>query len=143
MFKIFIDADACPVKIKDIIFKACKKNGIQCLVVANCILRLPLHPLITLIKVDNGFDKADDYIAAHVEAQDLVITQDLPLADDCLVKKANVLSPRGELYTLSTIKSKLAMRDFNETMRASGIHTNQQNIAADMLIKDHILLLQN
>lgn len=122
--KIWIDGDACPKAIKDIIFKAAKRTKTVCILVANQLINLPSSPFIKRLVVEQGFDKADDHIAASAHEGDIVITADLPLAESCLNKKALVVSPRGELFTLNTIKQKLAMRDFNEVMRGSGIHSS-------------------
>lgn len=122
--KIWIDGDACPKAIKDIIFKAVNRSKIECVIVANQFINIPLSNLIKRLIVEPGFDKADDKITELVNPGDLVITADLPLAETCLVKQAQVISPRGELYSLNSIKQKLAMRDFNEVMRGSGIHSS-------------------
>ena len=123
MTSIWIDADACPKIIKEVIFKAAKRTKIECFVVANQFMSLPSNPLVKRIIVEQGFDKADNVIEESVVSGDVVITADLPLAEECLNKKASVISPRGELFSLSTIKQKLAMRDFNEVMRGSGLHS--------------------
>ncbi len=120
---IWIDGDACPKAIKEIIFKAVRRTQIKCLLVANKLVDVPLSPLIKRIVVEKGFDKADDIISDAVTVGDIVITSDLPLAENCLMKQAKVISPRGELFNINTIKQKLAMRDFNEVMRGSGLHS--------------------
>ena len=120
---IFIDGDACPKTVKDILFKAANRTRTLCTLVANHYSKVPPSSFIKYRKVDKGFDKADDLIETLVNAKDLVVTSDLPLAEACLLKKAFALSPRGELFDLGTIKQKLAIRDLNETLRASGIHS--------------------
>lgn len=121
--KIWIDGDACPKVIKEIIFKASKRTKTECILVANQFMNIPPSPFIKRQMVEQGFDKADDTIAESVNAGDIVITSDIPLAENCLTKNAYVISPRGEMFSLSTIKQKLAMRDFNEVMRSSGLHS--------------------
>lgn len=121
--KIWIDADACPVVIKDILFKAAQRTETQLILVANQAMRVPPSRFITSIQVPQGFDVADDEIVRRVEAGDLVITSDIPLADEVIEKGGLALSPRGELYTVGNIKARLNMRDFMDTMRSSGIQT--------------------
>lgn len=121
--KIWVDADACPVVIKDILFKAVERTQTELTLVANQPLRVPASRYIKAIQVQSGFDVADNEIVKLTEAGDLVITSDIPLADEVLAKGGQALSPRGELYTTSNIKSRLNMRDFMDTMRASGEHT--------------------
>lgn len=123
MPSLWIDGDACPKSIKEIIFKAAKRTRTHCYLVANHFINLPQSPYIHRLLVEQGFDKADDAIEKKVGVNDLVITSDLPLAEACLIKKAVVISPRGEAYSVETIKQKLAMRDFNEALRSSGIHS--------------------
>lgn len=123
MTSIWIDADACPKAVKEVIFKAAKRTKIECFVVANQFMSLPANPLVKRIVVEQGFDKADNVIEESVVSGDIVVTADLPLAEACLNKKASVISPRGELFSLNTIKQKLALRDFNEVMRGSGLHS--------------------
>lgn len=120
---IWVDADACPSVIKDILFKAAERTQTKLTLVANQPLRVPGSLYIKSIQVQAGFDVADDEIVKLVEEGDLVITSDIPLADEVLEKGGQALSPRGELYTSSNIKSRLNMRDFMDTMRASGEHT--------------------
>jgi len=121
--KIWVDADACPVVIKDILFKAAERTQTELTLVANQPLRVPASRYIKAIQVQSGFDVADNEIVKLTEAGDLIITSDIPLADEVLAKGGQALSPRGELYTTSNIKSRLNMRDFMDTMRASGEHT--------------------
>jgi len=121
--KIWVDADACPVVIRDILFRAAERASIELTLVANQALGLPKSPLVKMLQVSPGFDVADNEIVKRVEAGDLVITSDIPLAAEVIEKGAQALSSRGELYTAGTIGAKLNMRDFMDTMRASGIHT--------------------
>lgn len=121
--KLWIDADACPNQVKEIMFKAANRKKIQLTLVANKYIKIPNSPYITMTQVESGFDVADDYIVAQVEPNDLVITSDIPLADELITKGAQVLTSRGEAFTPQNIKQKLNMRDFMETMRSSGIQS--------------------
>ena len=121
--KIWVDADACPVVIKEILFKAADRTKIAITLVANHYIRVPPSPFNKFIQVPSGFDIADDEIVKRVEKGDLVITSDIPLADEVIEKSGLALSPRGELFTKENIKSRLNIRDFMDTMRASGVHT--------------------
>ncbi|MGV2874044.1 YaiI/YqxD family protein [Colwellia sp. E150_009] len=121
--KIWVDADACPTVIKDILFKAAERTKIHTTLVANHHLRIPPSSVIHFMQVGSGFDIADDEIVKRVEKNDLVITADIPLADEVISKSGIALSPRGELFTKENIKSRLNVRDFMDTMRASGIQT--------------------
>lgn len=120
---IWVDADACPVVIKEIIFKAANRATIVTTLVANHHLRIPPSKYIQFMQVSSGFDVADDEIVKRVNKGDLVITSDIPLADEVIEKSALALSPRGEIFTKENIKSRLNIRDFMDTMRASGVHT--------------------
>ncbi|WP_221075536.1 YaiI/YqxD family protein [Agarivorans aestuarii] len=120
--KIWVDADACPVVIKEILFRAAERTQIPLTLVANQYIKTPPSKVISSLQVSAGFDVADNEIVARVAAGDLVITSDIPLADEVITKQAQALSPRGELYTKSNIKSRLNMRDFMDTMRSSGVH---------------------
>ena len=121
--KIWVDADACPVVIKEIVFRAAQRTGVDCVLVANQPIRIPAVSNIRMRQVPPGFDNADKEIERCSDAGDLVITSDIPLAAEVIAKGAIALSPRGELHTPDTIKARLNMRDFMETMRASGIDT--------------------
>ncbi|MGA9271114.1 MAG: YaiI/YqxD family protein, partial [Lutimonas sp.] len=121
--KIWVDADACPVVIKDILFKAAERTGTRLTLVANQQIRVPPSRLITAIQVSSGFDVADNEIVERLEAGDLVITGDIPLAADVIEKGGHALSPRGERYTADNIKARLNIRDFMDTLRGSGIDT--------------------
>ncbi|AXT40129.1 YaiI/YqxD family protein [Alteromonas sp. BL110] len=120
---IWVDADACPAVIKDILFKAARRTKLPLSLVANHFMSVPPDKHITLTQVPSGFDAADDYIVEKCEAGDLVITNDIPLAADVLAKNAFALNNRGEEYDKSSIKQILGMRDFMDTMRSSGEHT--------------------
>ncbi len=119
--KIWVDADACPVVIKEILFKAAMRTGVETTLVANQSVRIPPSPHIKMMQVKSGFDVADDEIVKLVTAGDLVITADIPLAAEVIEKGGLALNPRGEMYTADDIKAKLNMRDFMDTMRASGV----------------------
>jgi len=121
--KIWVDADACPVVIKEILFRAADRTKLTMTLVANQPVRIPPSRYISTLQVASGFDVADDEIVARLSADDLVITGDIPLAAEVLEKGGLALSPRGELYTAENIGARLNMRDFMDTMRASGIHT--------------------
>jgi hypothetical protein len=121
--KIWVDADACPVVIKDILFRAAIKRQISTTLVANQLIRVPPSPFLSSLQVAHGFDEADNEIVRRCQPGDLVITADIPLAADVLAKGGNALNPRGELYSTDTIKQKLTMRDFMDTLRGSGVHT--------------------
>lgn len=121
--KIWVDADACPVVIKDILYKAARRTGVELTLVANQSLITPSVKNITSVRVAPGFDVADDEIVKRLHAGDLVITSDIPLAAEVIEKGGHALNPRGELYSSDSIRSILNMRDFMDTLRASGIHT--------------------
>ena len=121
--KVWVDADACPVVIKEILFRAAERTGIQLTLVANQEIRVPPSRYISSIQVSSGFDVADDEIVKRLEAGDLVITGDIPLAADVIEKGGHALNPRGEMYTTENIKARLNIRDFMDTMRGSGIDT--------------------
>ena len=121
--KIIVDADACPVVIKEILFKAAVRTKIPMLLVANHAMRIPPAANIQFLQVPQGFDIADNEIVDRVEEGYLVITSDIPLAAELIEKGGLVLSPRGEVFDKQNIKGRLTTRDFMETMRASGEHT--------------------
>ena len=120
---IWVDADACPVVIKDILFRAAARTGTQLTLVANQPVRIPPSRCIKFIQVASGFDVADNEIVKRLGAGDLVITSDIPLAAEVIDKGGYALDPRGELYTADNIRSRLNMRDFMDTLRASGVDT--------------------
>ncbi|MCP3670729.1 MAG: YaiI/YqxD family protein [Gammaproteobacteria bacterium] len=121
--KIWVDADACPVVIKDILFRAAERTGLQLTLVANQSIRVPPAPNIKMLRVAPGFDVADNEIVKLSAAGDLVITSDIPLAAEVIEKGGYALSPRGEMYTTDNIKARLTMRDFMDSLRSSGIDT--------------------
>lgn len=121
--KIWVDADACPVVIKEILFRAAERTRTPLILVANQPIHRPPSKYITAIQVAAGFDVADNEIVKRLGAGDLVITSDIPLAAEVIGKLGHALNPRGELYTTESIGARLNMRDFMDTMRASGVHT--------------------
>lgn len=118
---IWVDADGCPNPIKEIICRAAMRAEIQTTFVANHAVHVPRSPFLTTLQVSQGFDVADDEIALRCEAGDLIITSDIPLAAEVIDKGALAINARGELYTRENIRQRLNMRDFMDTMRASGI----------------------
>lgn len=125
--KIWVDADACPKVIRETLVRAAERTGVECTFVANHVIPLPKRNNIIALQVASGFDIADNEIVKRVAAGDLVITSDIPLADEVITKGALALSSRGELFTSETIKARLNIRDFLETMRSSGIQTGGPN----------------
>ncbi|MGH1540623.1 MAG: YaiI/YqxD family protein [Arenicella sp.] len=121
--KIWVDADACPVVIKDILFRAAERTKTLVTLVANQSISVPQSDWIRMLQVSSGFDVADNEIVKRVVAHDLVITSDIPLAADVIEKGGQALSPRGEVYSADSIRARLNMRDFMDTLRASGVHT--------------------
>ena len=121
--KIWVDADSCPVVVREILFKAATRTGVELTLVANQPMQKPSEPNIRTLQVPRGFDVADDEIVKRVEAGDLVITSDIPLAAEVIEKGAHALSPRGEMHSTENIRARLNMRDFLDTMRASGVDT--------------------
>jgi len=117
---IWVDADACPKVIKEILFRAATRKNIPMTLVANHAIHTPPSTLIKSVQVPKGFDVADNYIALHVQPEDLVITADIPLAADVIAKNAVALNPRGELYTPANIQHRLALRNFMEEKRSTG-----------------------
>lgn len=120
---IWVDADACPAVIKDVLFRAAERTGTRLTLVANQPVRVPPSRWIKFIKVAPGFDVADNEIVKRLAPGDLVITGDIPLAAEAIEKGARALNPRGELYSADNIRVRLNMRDFMDTLRASGINT--------------------
>lgn len=121
--KIWVDADACPAVIRDILFKAVERTQIEMTLVANQPVRIPPSRYIKFLQVSQGFDVADKEIVKRLSSGDLVITSDIPLAADVIKKGGCALSPRGELYSTDNIGARLNMRDFMDTLRASGVDT--------------------
>lgn len=118
--QIWIDGDACPKAIKEIIFKMSKRTKINIIIVANHSTPIPPSPHIKKVQVGSGFDVVDKYIVANIEPHDLVITADIPFADEVVTKGGFALNPRGELYTENNIKQLLGSRNMNESLRSSG-----------------------
>ncbi|ATM86845.1 YaiI/YqxD family protein [Yersinia massiliensis] len=125
--QIWVDADACPNVIKEVLFRAADRTGMMVTLVANQPLKTPPSKFIRTLQVASGFDVADNEIVQRVEKDDLVITADIPLAAEVIEKGGIALNPRGERYTPDTIRERLNMRDFMDTMRASGIQTGGPN----------------
>ena len=121
--KIWVDADACPVVIKEILFRAARRTQTHMTLVANQPVSVPRSEFINTLQVSSGFDVADNEIVKRLAAGDLVITADIPLAAEVIEKGGHALNPRGELYSKETIRARLNMRDFMDTLRASGINT--------------------
>lgn len=121
--QIWVDADACPVVIKEIIFRAAERLQISTTLVANQMLRTPPSRFIRAIQVPSGFDVADAHIVEQLAAGDLVITADIPLASLVIERGAHALNPRGELYTTANIQEILTMRNFMDELRGAGVET--------------------
>lgn len=119
--KIWVDADACPVIVRAILFRAAARTRVQVTLVANQPLNTPSSPYINSLQVPRGFDVADDEIVRRLAAGDLVITSDIPLAAEVIGKGGHALSPAGEMHTTENIRARLNMRDFLDTMRSSGV----------------------
>ncbi|MEM1229410.1 MAG: YaiI/YqxD family protein [Pseudomonadota bacterium] len=118
---LWVDADACPVAVRKVLFKAARRTGRPLTLVANQYLSTPAARNIRAVQVAAGFDAADDYIEAHCAAGDLVITQDIPLAAKVVERGATALSPRGVLFDAETVKSHLARRNLMEELRGAGM----------------------
>jgi uncharacterized protein YaiI (UPF0178 family) len=121
--RLWVDADACPRVIKEILYRAADRAQVQLTLVANQPLTVPGSRYIRAVQVAGGFDVADSYIVRHVGKDDLVVTADIPLAAEVIEKGCLALNPRGELYTSENIRQRLNMRDFMDTMRSSGLET--------------------
>jgi len=121
--QIWVDADACPKVIKDILFRAAERRQIPLTLVANKLLYCPPSKVIRALQVPQGFDVADNKIAELTEPGDLVITADIPLAAQVIERDGHALNPRGEFYTKDTIRERLTMRDFMDNLRGSGVDT--------------------
>lgn len=120
---VWVDADACPRPVKDILFRAARRTGIPLTLIANQMLTVPASKHIRAVQVEKGFDVADNEIVRRVEAGDLVITADIPLASEVIAKGGRVLTPRGEVYDAGSIAAALSMRNFMDTLRSSGVET--------------------
>ncbi len=143
--KIWVDADACPRVIKDILYRAAQRTEVMTTLVANQALQTPPSPWIKSVQVASGFDVADNYIVQALEPGDLVITADIPLASEAIDKDAQCINPRGQHYTKANIKQRLAMRDLMEELRSTGdVHggpppLNQQDRQAFANVLDRLL----
>ena len=121
--QIWVDADACPLAIKQILYRAAERAQIQTTLVANKPLAVPRSKFVRAVQVGRGFDVADNEISRRVAAGDLVVTADIPLAADVIARGAQALNPRGELYSPDNIRERLAMRDLLEKLRETGVQT--------------------
>ncbi|SHO48464.1 YaiI/YqxD family protein [Desulfopila aestuarii] len=121
--KIWIDADACPVAIREILYKAAERRRLQLTLVANSPIRIPSSPYIRFVRVAAGSDVADKAIVTELTPGDLVITADIPLAAAVVEKGAHALNPRGEMYSVENVRDRLSMRDFMDSLRSDGIET--------------------
>jgi hypothetical protein len=121
--QIWVDADACPKVIKEILYRAAERVGLPLILVANQPLQVPRSRYIRLVQVSAGFDVADNHIVHQAQAGDLVITADIPLAAEVVARGCLALNPRGDLYTEDNIRQRLNMRDFMDTLRSSGVDT--------------------
>lgn len=121
--RIWVDADACPNVIKEILYRAAERLQISLVLVANQPLRTPPSPYIRAMQVPSGFDVADNHIVEQVHSGDLVVTADIPLAAAVIERDAHALNPRGELYSRENIRERLNMRDFLDTLRSTGVQT--------------------
>lgn len=117
---LWIDADACPVPVRDMVLRASTRTQTPVIFVANSPLPIKPNHLVKMVQVEKGFDVADNYICQHAKTTDLVVTQDIPLASDLVEKGITALNPRGELYTQANIKQRLAMRNLMEDLRDMG-----------------------
>src|ERR1700694_2793733 len=120
---IWVDADACPAVIKDILYRAAERAKIPLTLVANKLLRTPPSPYIRALQVPRGIDVADSHIVRELAPGDLVITADIPLASDVITRGGHALNPRGEFYTPDNIRERLALRDYLNELRDSGVQT--------------------
>ena len=121
--RIWVDGDACPNTVKEILYRAAERVKVPLVLVANALLRPPPSKYISTIRVAAGLNVADNEIARRCAKGDLVITADIPLAADVVAKGAFALNPRGELYTEETIRERLSMRNFMDNLRSNGIDT--------------------
>jgi uncharacterized protein YaiI (UPF0178 family) len=121
--RIWIDADACPRDVKDVVYRAAQRTQRSVIVVANQAMHVPRSPLIRLERVGGGLDVADDHIVAHAEAGDLAITADIPLAARLVEKRVMVIDPRGDVYDEENVRERLSVRDFMAGVREAGVIT--------------------
>lgn len=123
-FVLWIDADACPKAVKEVVFKSSGKKNFKVVLVANSYLNIPVSPNISFIQVDKGADVADTYIVEHCNKEDIIITADIPLASLIVEKGALALNPRGEIYTEDNISERLSVRNFMQELRDNDINTD-------------------
>lgn len=121
--RIWVDADACPVVIRDILFRAAERTGVAMTLVANKPVRIPSLPNVRFVQVPSGFDAADRRIVELMAGGDLVVTADIPLAAAAIDKGGVALAPRGELYTTENVRERLSVRNFLDELRGSGVNT--------------------
>jgi uncharacterized protein YaiI (UPF0178 family) len=121
--QIWVDADACPRVIKEILFRAARRVGVKTILVANQPMQIPGSDYIEAVQVRSGLDVADGYIVQHLQPEDLVITADIPLAAAVIAGGGYALNPRGEFYTANNVRERLALRDFMEQLRSGGVET--------------------
>lgn len=129
--RIWVDADASPRPVKEILYRASERTQTAVTFVANQLLEVPRSSFITAVKVGSGFDVADQYIVSHTRKGDIVITQDIPLAAELVAKGCLVLSPRGEKFSEEDVRQRLNMRDFMESLRSSGVSTGGPEVFSD------------
>lgn len=123
MTKVWVDADACPRPVKEVLFRAADRRKVDVILVANASMAVPRSPRVSSLTVPHGFDAADDYIVEHSEAGDMVVTQDIPLAAQLVEKGVAVINPRGAELDGSNIGERLSVRNFMDEMRGAGVHT--------------------
>ena len=128
---IWVDADACPGVIKDMLCRAAQRASLKLTLVANRALQVPRSPWISMVQVPRGFDVADNHILEMAAAGDLVITADIPLAAAVVGKGASALNPRGELYTRDNVQGLLDMRNFMDTLRSSGVESGRPPVLSN------------
>lgn len=128
LISIWVDADACPISIKEVLYRVANRTKIPVTLIANQMLRVPPSPFIKALQVPSGFDVADQRIADEVKAGDIVVTADIPLSALIVAKQAWVIDPRGALIDQSSIEARLTMRNFMESLRGSGVQTGGPNV---------------
>ena len=122
-FKLWIDADACPRAVKDVVFRASERLKLPVCLVADRLVGRPPSTLVSTVRVPKGMDQADKYIAGKVDPDDIVITADIPLAAEVVEKGAVAINPRGEQYDRETVRERLSIRDFMAGLRETGLET--------------------
>lgn len=123
MTTLWLDADACPKLIREICFRAAERCQLHLYLVANQAIQRPPSPFLHMLVVESGFDVADNLIVERAQAGDIAVTADIPLAADLMAKQVAVINPRGEQYSADTVRQRLNIRDFMDTMRSSGVQT--------------------